>query len=42
MKILIAAFVALCLAGCQIPHKQPPVTGTPEPVNSSEVMNNGI
>ncbi|WP_100004393.1 hypothetical protein [Escherichia coli] len=42
MKLLIVAFVTLCLAGCQASHKLPPVSGKSEPVNSAEVMQNGI
>ncbi len=38
MKLLIVAFVTLCLAGCQVSHKLPPVSGKSEPVNSAEVM----
>ncbi|MCH4743417.1 conjugal transfer protein [Escherichia coli] len=42
MKLLIVAFVTLCLVGCQASHKLPPVSGKSEPVNSAEVMQNGI
>lgn len=42
MKIFITVFVTLCLVGCQASHKQPPVSGKSEPVNSEEVMRNGV
>jgi hypothetical protein len=34
--------VTLYLFGCQASHKQPPVSGKSEPVNSAEVMRNGF
>lgn len=42
MKLLIAAIVTICLVGCQSSHIQPPVSGKTEPVNSAEVMRNGV
>lgn len=42
MKKLITFIVALFLVGCQASHKQPPVSGKSEPVNSEEVMRNGV
>ncbi|HGC5341794.1 TPA: hypothetical protein ACIYQ6_004589, partial [Escherichia coli] len=42
MKLIITFFVTLCLFGCQASHKQPPVSGKSEPVNSAEVMRNGV
>jgi len=42
MKLLITAIVMFCLVGCQSIHNQPPVSGKTEPVNSAEVMRNGI
>lgn len=42
MKLIITFFVTLFLVGCQASHKQPPVSGKSEPVNSEEVMRNGV
>ncbi len=42
MKKLITVIVMLCLVGCQAKHELPPVSGKSEPVNSAEVMKNGI
>jgi hypothetical protein len=43
MKIIIAVIVTLCLVGCQAAHQNyPQVSGKSEPVNSAEVMRNGV
>ncbi|ELK9820449.1 conjugal transfer protein [Escherichia coli] len=42
MKIIIAVIVTLCLVGCQAAHQLPQVSGKSEPVNSAEVMRNGV